>query len=114
MKNIEIVNRLLLKKIYKKRPEWSHKGDFGHLLVIGGSKKYSGSPAFNTLAAYRSGVDLVTVVAPKRAANIIATFSPDMITYPLEGDYLKKTFKRNFRINRRCQCISNRWWSGKK
>jgi len=90
VKNIEIVNRLLLKKIYKKRPEWSHKGDFGHLLVIGGSKKYSGSPAFNTLAAYRSGVDLVTVVAPKRAANIIATFSSDMITYPLEGDYLKK------------------------
>lgn len=99
MKNIDIVNRLLLKKIYKKRPEWSHKGDYGHLLVIGGSKKYSGSPAFNALAAYRSGVDLVTVIAPKRAANIIASFSPDMITYPLEGDYLKKShLKEIFRL----------------
>lgn len=77
-----------MKKIYKKRYLWSHKYDFGHLLVIGGSKHYSGSPAFNALAALRAGVDLVTVVAPERAANIIASFAPDLITYPLEGDYL--------------------------
>jgi len=84
---MEIVKQSILKQIYKPRPEWSHKGDFGHLLVIGGSKKYSGSPAFNALAAYRSGVDLVTVAAPKRAADIIASFSPDLITHPLDGDY---------------------------
>jgi len=84
---MDIVKQSILKQIYKPRPEWSHKGDFGHLLVIGGSKKYSGSPAFNALAAYRSGVDLVTVAAPKRAADIIASFSPDLITYPLDGDY---------------------------
>jgi len=85
------VNKKILKKIFKKRPDWSHKGNFGHLLVVGGSKKYSGSPAFNALAAYRSGVDLVTVVAPKRSADIIASFSPDMIVYPLTGDYLNKS-----------------------
>ena len=84
---MDIVKQSILKQIYKPRPEWSHKGDFGHLLVIGGSKKYSGSPAFNALAAYRSGVDLVTVAAPKRAADIIASFSPDLITHPLDGDY---------------------------
>jgi len=65
----------------------AHKGDFGHLLVIGGSKLYSGSPAFNALAAYRVGVDLVTVVAPQRAADIVAAFSPDLITYPVTGDF---------------------------
>ena len=86
-----MINKKILKNIYKKRLEWSHKGNFGHLLVIGGSKKYSGSPAFNALAAYRSGVDLVTIAAPKRAADIIASFSPDLITYPLEGDYLNKS-----------------------
>jgi NAD(P)H-hydrate epimerase len=84
---MEIVKQSILRQIYKPRPEWSHKGNFGHLLVIGGSKKYSGSPAFNALAAYRSGVDLVTVAAPRRAADIIASFSPDMITHPLDGDY---------------------------
>jgi len=84
-------DKKLIKKIYKPREKWSHKGDFGSLLVIGGSKRYSGSPAFNALAAYRSGVDLVTIAAPKRAADIIASFSPDLITYPLEGDYLNES-----------------------
>jgi hydroxyethylthiazole kinase-like uncharacterized protein yjeF len=84
----QIVTKDILKKIYSKRPDWSHKGNFGHVLVIGGSRKYSGSPAFAALAAFRSGSDLVTIAAPERAANIIASFCPDMITEPLEGDYL--------------------------
>lgn len=85
---MRIVRKTILNKIYKKRDLWSHKYSFGHLLVIGGSKHYSGSPAFNALAALRAGVDLVTIVAPERAANIIASFLPDLIAYPLEGDYI--------------------------
>lgn len=88
---MEIVKQGILKQVYKPRPDWSHKGNFGHLLVIGGSRKYSGSPAFNALAAYRSGVDLVTVAAPRRAADIVASFSPDLITYPLDGDYFDES-----------------------
>lgn len=88
------INRNLLKKIYPKRNDWVRKYNFGHLLVIGGSKLYSGSPAFNAMAAYRAGVDLVTIAAPERAANIIASFSPDLITYPLKGDILEKKHLR--------------------
>jgi len=84
------VKKSILKKIYRKRDRWTHKYDFGHLLVIGGSKQYSGSPALNALAALRAGVDLVTIVAPERAANIIASFQPDLIAYPLKGDYLNR------------------------
>ncbi len=82
------IGKEILRKVYKRREAWSHKFDYGSLLVIGGSKMYSGSPAFNALAALRSGVDLVTVLAPERAANIVASFSPDLITYPLKGDYI--------------------------
>jgi len=85
---MQYVSAQLLKKIYKPRAKWSHKGMFGKLLVIGGSKIYSGSPTFNALAAYRAGCDLVTIVAPQRAADIVAKFLPDMITIPLKGDYL--------------------------
>jgi len=88
---MKTVDKKLIKKMFKPREKWSHKGDFGSLLVIGGSKRYSGSPTFNALAAYRTGVDLVTIAAPRRAADIIASFSPDLITYPLEGDYLNET-----------------------
>lgn len=89
MKVLEI-NKEILKKVYKKRKLWCHKYDYGSLLIIGGSKHYSGSPAFNALAALRAGVDLTTIAAPERAANIIASFSPDLIAYPLKGDYLNK------------------------
>ena len=87
----QIVTKQILRKIYVKRPDWSHKGNFGHVLVVGGSRKYSGSPAFAALAAFRSGSDLVTIAAPERAANIIASFTPDMITEPLKGNYLSNS-----------------------
>lgn len=76
----------ILKTIYKPRDSQAHKYDFGSLLVIGGSKLYHGSPTFNAMAAYKCGVDLVTVAAPKRAADFVAAFSPNLVTYPLEGD----------------------------
>ncbi len=81
----------LLEKIYRKRPPQSHKGDFGRVLVIGGSKRYTGAPALAAMAAYKAGSDLVTIAAPRRAADIAASFSPNIITYPLDGDFLKKT-----------------------
>ena len=85
---VEVIKEL--RKIYKKREKEVHKYNFGSLLVIGGSKIYSGSPTFNALAALRSGVDLVEIAAPLRAANIIASFSPDLITHSLKGEFLKR------------------------
>ncbi len=75
-----------LKKIYSKRNLWSHKGQFGYVLIIAGSKRYSGSPIFNALAALRSGADLITLVGHQRAMDIAAGFGPDLITYPLESE----------------------------
>ena len=72
----------------KNRKKDSHKYDSGNLLVVGGSWRYSGSPVFNSLAGYRSGVDIVSTAAPGRAADIAATFSPSLITVPLDGDFV--------------------------
>ena len=84
------ITKDILKDIYKDRPLDAHKYNYGLLLIIGGSEFYSGSPAFAALAAFKSGVDMVHIVAPKRAADIIASFSPNLATYPLEGDYLEE------------------------
>lgn len=78
-------SKSILKDIYKERPLGSKKYDYGLLLVIGGSEFYSGAPAFSALAAFKAGVDMVRIIAPKRAADIIASFSPNMAAYPLEG-----------------------------
>jgi len=74
--------------ISKERPPDSHKGQYGRLLVIGGSQVYSGAPALVALAAYRTGVDLVFVAAPEKAADAIASFSPSIITVKLPGSNL--------------------------
>ena len=67
----------------------AHKGDFGRLLVIGGSEVYSGAPTLVSLSALRTGVDLVYLAAPSKVAYAIASISPDLITIKLNGDNLK-------------------------
>jgi hydroxyethylthiazole kinase-like uncharacterized protein yjeF len=92
MKNI---NGDVLKKIYTSRPKESHKYDFGNVLIVGGSQLYSGSPALAAIAAMRAGADLTFVLAPERAANIVASFSPDLISFPLKGDVLSSYHLQN-------------------
>lgn len=72
------------------RASESHKGDFGRLLVIGGSETFSGAPALVALAGLRTGVDLAYVAAPEKTAYSISTLSPDLITIKLEGNHLNR------------------------
>jgi len=74
--------------IAKPRSPEAHKGDFGRLLVIGGSEVFSGAPVLVAFAAYRTGVDLVHIAAPVKTAHAISSMSPDLITLKLEGDHL--------------------------
>jgi len=104
------VDDSILKEVYKERPMWSHKGDFGKLLIIGGSKIYTGSPAFvayGAMAALRSGVDLVMVAAPERPADVIAKFSPNLITTPFDGDFFTpKHLKKIIELSKNYDAIA--------
>jgi NAD(P)H-hydrate epimerase len=86
------VNKDILKKFFEPRPDGVYfpKYTFGLLLVIGGGEFYSGSPALSAQAAFNTGVDMVQIIAPQRAADIIASFSPDLAAFPLKGDRLEK------------------------
>lgn len=70
------------------RQSESHKGDFGRLMVIGGSEVYSGAPTLVAEAALRAGVDLAYVAAPEKTAYTISSLSPDLITIKLKGKQL--------------------------
>lgn len=76
-----------LRAFYPTRPEESRKGDFGRVLVVGGSERYAGACAFNALAALRAGADLAHVVAPRRAADLVAGYGPDLITIPCDAPF---------------------------
>ena len=71
-----------MSKIFPARPREVRKGDYGRIIVAGGSERYAGCLAFNALAALRAGADLSIIVGPRRAADIVAGYSPDLITVP--------------------------------
>ena len=66
----------------------SHKGDFGRLIVLGGSKDYIGAPTLVAQAALRAGCDLVDVCVPGYVADKMP-FDPNLIVHRLKGrDYV--------------------------
>lgn len=73
--------------IIRDRPPESKKGDFGRVLVIGGSETFSGAPALVALAALRAGTDLAYVAAPEKTAEAISSMSPNLITIKLSGSH---------------------------
>jgi hydroxyethylthiazole kinase-like uncharacterized protein yjeF len=66
------------------RPLAANKGNFGHVLVIGGSVGKGGSVAMAGMAALRSGAGLSTVATPKSALATVAGFHPEVMTEPLD------------------------------
>ncbi len=57
---------------FKVRPPDGHKGTFGHVLILGGSRGKTGAVCLAARAALRSGAGLVTVAAPRSSQFIIA------------------------------------------
>jgi len=74
--------------VVKARLPEAHKGDFGRLLVVGGSETFSGAPVLVALSALRAGVDVTYIASPHRTAYATSSMTPDLITLKLEGDHL--------------------------
>jgi NAD(P)H-hydrate epimerase len=69
--------------IEQPRDQDSHKGRFGHVLVVGGSAGKAGAPGMAALGALRAGAGLVTVAVPSGILPIVAGYAPEAMTYPL-------------------------------
>jgi len=67
----------------RKRKPNTHKGDYGHVLVIGGSSGLSGAVCLSAKAALRSGTGLVTVGVPKSLNNIFEIKLTEAMSLPL-------------------------------
>jgi ADP-dependent NAD(P)H-hydrate dehydratase / NAD(P)H-hydrate epimerase len=72
-----------------RRERDSHKGSYGHVLLIGGSKGFTGAIAMAARAALRSGAGLVSVLTPEEVWSVVAqTAGPEIMVHPF-SDLLK-------------------------
>jgi ADP-dependent NAD(P)H-hydrate dehydratase len=60
-----------------------HKGTYGRVMIVGGSRGKAGAPALAGMAALRSGAGLVTVVVPRSVQDTVAGFEPSLMTVGL-------------------------------
>jgi len=67
-----------------RRQEDTHKGDYGRVLIVGGSRGKTGAAAMAGQAALRSGAGLVTVATPSSCLPQVAATMPELMTEPLE------------------------------
>jgi NAD(P)H-hydrate epimerase len=74
---LELVYTQDLRSVYPRRKAAAHKGDFGHVLLVGGAKGYSGAITLATRAALRSGAGLVSVCTPESIAPVVAGAAPE-------------------------------------
>ena len=80
----------IVKKFIPERKIKSRKGDNGKVLVVGGSYIYHGAPILSSLAALRSGADLVYTSVPKINAQSTRAISPNLIVLPLVDSKLTR------------------------
>ena len=86
------------RSLLPKRPPNSHKGTYGHLLIVAGSRNFVGAAYLAAQGAHRVGVGLVTLATPESVYRIAAAKLTETIHLPLpEGR--RRTYRR---CRRRC------------
>ena len=80
---MKIVSDNLLKKVIINRPPESHKGDYGRLLLIGGTYPYGGAIIMAALAAVGSGAGLVTVATERENISALHAHLPEAMAFDL-------------------------------
>jgi len=75
--NKQLIGKPEAQLLYQPRTSFSHKGDFGHSLIVGGSYGKIGSISLTAKAALRTGAGLVTIFSPKCGYQILQTILPE-------------------------------------
>lgn len=81
---LELADDQMIKRVLPSRALDSHKGSFGHVVVVGGSTKFVGAPILTCKAAYRSGAGLITLATPLSVYKLAATQITEAIHHPME------------------------------
>jgi NAD(P)H-hydrate epimerase len=80
---VEFLTPEQLRDVVEPRAADSHKGDFGRVTIVAGSRGKIGAAHLAAMGALRSGAGLVTVAAPASCVPVVASMAPEYMTEPL-------------------------------
>jgi ADP-dependent NAD(P)H-hydrate dehydratase / NAD(P)H-hydrate epimerase len=81
--HIELLTPEQIRELVEPRAADSHKGDFGRVTLVAGSRGKTGAAYLSAVAALRSGAGLVTVATPASCVSIVASMAPEFMTEAL-------------------------------
>lgn len=91
---MEEISEDILKKVIKKRPSESHKGNYGRLLLIGGSDRYGGAIIMATEGALNSGAGLVATATHSINLSALHTRDPEAMYIDWNDNSLGELIKQ--------------------
>ena len=87
---MRVIEQTLLEKVIIERSRTSHKGDYGRLLLLGGTYPYGGAIIMAALAAVKSGAGLVTVGTDRENIPALHSHLPEAMAFSLQDQQLLK------------------------
>lgn len=92
----ELISKHEVLPLYKSRDKFAHKGDFGHVLILGGSYGKIGAVNLASRAALSSGAGLVTAYTPKCGYHSLQASIPEVMVITDENE----THISNIKLNK--------------
>ena len=83
---VELISKYEVLPLYKPREKFSHKGDFGHVMILGGSYGKIGAVNLASRAALSAGAGLVTAYVPKCGYQSLQTAIPEVMVITDENE----------------------------
>ena len=87
---MKVIDQALLEKVIIERSRTSYKGDYGRLLLLGGTYPYGGAIIMAALAAVKSGAGLVTVGTDRENIPALHSHLPEAMAFSLQDQHLLK------------------------
>jgi NAD(P)H-hydrate epimerase len=82
----ELLDREMIRRLVPQRAPDTHKGTYGHVLAVAGSRGKTGAAILACRAAMRAGAGLVTLAAPRSLNHIFAASLVEVMTEPLRDN----------------------------
>lgn len=83
---LNLIEPPMFRRLFEPRPRGANKGDFGHVLIVGGAPGKGGAAAMAGLAALRSGAGLVTVGVSAEERGTVTGLAPELMTQLIFDD----------------------------